>query len=237
MGLLNSILPLQFCYSQQQSNPEILTAQNKELWFDSFVTSKKPELINGREYFVSFNGGSTNPFFESMQTHKCQLWYDGQYFPQVDLLYDIFVDQVVLRTLDKNGLSAMVELDQGKIEKYILGDHLFRKIITPGEALQKGSNYFEVLFEGKKISLVAKRKKITYNNQENLKLEYREEDELFLIYKKRLIPAKGTKAIFSLMGNNLSNLKNFMKLQKIPFKKVNETSLSRILSYCDTILQ
>jgi hypothetical protein len=231
-------LALQEGYSQELSNRINLTVQNKEVWFDTFVTGNKPELVNGREYFTAFNGATTNPFFGTLQPQKCQLWYDEQYYPEVNLLLDCYVDKLVLRQIDKGGLTVIIELDQNKVEKFILGEHLFKKInIDNPFTLLKGNNFYDVLYEGKKINLVAKRKKVSFNNQDNLKLEYRLEDEMYILYKGKFIPAKGTKGLLSLMGGRAPEAKVFMNSRKLPARKISDASLRELVIFCDSKIE
>jgi len=89
-----------------------------------------------------------------------QVVVDGQTYNNIHIMYDMFGDVLVLRFRDKRGLFALIQLDKKRVESFTLYQHRFRKMtnpISPEASIAHG--YYDVLFDGKRITLVAKRRK------------------------------------------------------------------------------
>jgi hypothetical protein len=200
--------------------------------FDSIIAAPNPELINGSEYFVPFNGGITNPFYGSLQLMSSELWYIGQYFPNIFLLYDIYSDKLVLRNKDKSGLYAMVELDQSKVEAFTLYSHHFKKMINPNFSTKNGyEGFYDVLYEGVSISLVSKRLKV--ENQTNTRVEYKQDDLFFIVVRGKWKLIKGFRSFLDL--DETDEIKRFVKEKNIRTNRLEESDMKVISVFCDNL--
>lgn len=221
----------QFGYSQEALVHRPLVYEHKEIWFDEIVTRENTELINGPEYFISFQGGATHPFFGSLELTNNQLWYDQQFYANVHLLYDIYTDMLVVRYKDKKNLFAMIELDQNKVEGFTLDSHHFRKMNGPKlYGKDKGHGYVDILYEGKNIILVAMRRKSTLENKETRRVEYQLDDHYYFISG-----TKWAQNIFELTKKNKKEIKAFISSNKIKVRKKNENDLKALAHFCDTL--
>jgi hypothetical protein len=225
----------QSAIAQQVIEHSSFVYEQKELWFDQIVSTQNTELINGPEYFISFGGGTSQPFFGSLELKDSQLWFDQQFYPKVNLLYDIYADLLILRHRDKNGLFSMIRLDQSKVEGFTLNSHLFRtmkNLRSRGEFADNG--YYDVLYEGKSLKLVAKHSKA--ESREGTKIEYKVNDRYYFIQHNKWIPISGTPSIFDLMKSKKNEIKSFIKSKKFKVRKMKESELKEIAAFCENLV-
>jgi hypothetical protein len=225
---------LQSAFAQQLAVDEPLAYNNKETWFDKIVSRQNTSLINGQEYFMPFKGFSTTPFFGSMELANEKVWYENQLYEDVPLLYDIYGDVLVLRIRDKNGLFAMVSVDKSKVEGFTLYHHRFRKYKDPRSAGNVPSyQYYDVLFEGRNLTLVAKRTKS--RQVSGYVTEYEQEDKYYFIKGAQWIQLTSAKSFSALMESKKSEIDNFIKSKQIKVRKKEEKDLIAIAAFCNSL--
>src|SRR5687768_11967271 len=88
--LLYLVVPLPDVFSQQAAGYPALSGEEKEWWFDQITGVQNSKIINGKEYFIPFNGGDTHPFYLSRQALPAKVIYDEQVFLNVPVLFDIY---------------------------------------------------------------------------------------------------------------------------------------------------
>jgi hypothetical protein len=227
---------LQFsdAYSQQRSVAQPLVYDQKEIWFDNIVGPENTGLLNGREYFIAFPGASSHPFFGSREVTNERLVFHSQLYVNVPLLYDIYADELILRHRDKRNQFAMITLDKDRVESFTLYNHSFKRKELKGAAephLAKG--FFDVLFEGDEISLLAKRRKTSYANVGVR--DYEEDSRFFLAKGDQWTELGGKKSFYALSPRYKTQIQDFIKSQKLKVGKKNEADLIKVAKYCDTL--
>jgi hypothetical protein len=221
-------------HAQQLPVAEPLVYDKKEIWFDKIVGPENSGLLNGREYFISFPGATSHPFFGSREVTNERLVFHSQLYLNVPLLYDIFNDEIILRHRDKRNQFTMVLLEKDRVESFTLYGHFFKRIELKGASephLARG--FFDALFEGREISLVAKRRKTSYANVG--KRDYREDSRYFFLKGTRWKELSGKKSFYALSPAHKEQILNFIKSQKIKVGRKNETELTKVARYCDTL--
>jgi hypothetical protein len=221
-------------FGQQLSASEPLVYDQKEIWFDKLVGPENTGLLNGREYFISFPGASSHPFFGSREVTGEKLVFHSQLYVNVPLLYDIFNDEIILRHLDKRNQFTMIALDKDRVESFTLYGHFFKKIRLKGASEPHLANgFFDVLFAGDNISLIAKRRKTSYANVG--KRDYQEDAGYFFMKGERWTPLGGKKSFYTLSPAHKMQILNFIKSQKIKVGKKNEADLIKLANYCNAL--
>lgn len=126
--------------------------ENKEQyynWFDQTIGPVNSGIYTGIEYQENYRGNTEqHKFFLKPNFTVGQLVYDGQPFFNVDLLYDVFDDQLLVRYMGLNG-SVNVQLIKNRIESFDIAGHHFVNIRPNVMQEDKLSGFYEVLFTGK----------------------------------------------------------------------------------------
>ncbi len=203
--------------SPSKAQPDL----SAETWFDHRVGLENSGLINGHEYLFPFRGASSNPFFFAEGGSKGQVLYNGQWYADILLMYDIYSNEVILSHQARNGQTKLICFDQSLLEKFSLFDHHFSKI---------DGQFYDVLFQGRDWAFLALRKKSTYVSSG--KVEFEEEVQYFLQDEGKLQEYQGKKMLMSLCPQP-NDLQIFIKENRIKLGKKRESDLVLICGFIE----
>ena len=230
------IVPLPFVFSQQAADYAALPGVEKEWWFDQITGLQNSKIINGKEYFIPFNGGETHPFYLSRQSLPAKVIYDGQVFLNVPVLFDIYNDLVIVTQI-KKATQVLVQVDNTKIPGFQFNNAVFRRFnVTDKNGTDAVTGHYQVLHDGQNILLLAKRRKVRMVNKYTHQVEYKEESAFYTLYHERWHTVKGRRSFYKILPADKTLLiKNFIRKNKL--KTMNEEHLTRIVSFIDQQMQ
>lgn len=166
-------------------------------------------LFNGTEYIKQFDQTKGTPFFPAEKTNGA-IFYFGNWYQNLDLLYDIQDDVVITR--DVQGLLKM-RLTREKLDEFMVDGHHFVKLkLTTG-----AGEYYEQFYKGQRSLLMQWRKITDSDDPQNQKYILRK--TLFVLDKGEIIPLGSTSDLFSIDPKHQKELKKFFREQKLSFKK------------------
>jgi hypothetical protein len=166
-------------------------------------------LYNGTEYIKQFDQTKGTPFFPTEKTNG-SVFYFGNWYQNLDLLYDIQDDIVITR--DIQGLLKM-RLTREKLDEFMVDGHHFVKIKLTTPA----GEFYEQFYKGQRSLLMQWRKLTDSEDPQNQKFILRK--TLFVLDKGEIIPLDKTSDLFSIDPKHLKELKKIYREQKISFKK------------------
>jgi hypothetical protein len=166
-------------------------------------------LYNGTEYIKQFDQTKGTPFFPTEKTNGA-VFYFGNWYQNLDLLYDIQDDVVITR--DVQGLLKM-RLTREKLDEFKVDGHHFVKLkLTSG-----AGEYYEQFFKGQRSLLMQWRKVTDSDDPQIQKFILRK--TLFVLDKGEIITLERTSDLFSVDPKHQKELKKFYREQKLSFKK------------------
>ena len=166
-------------------------------------------LYNGTEYIKQFDETKGTPFFPTEKTNGSALYF-GNWYQNLDLLYDIQDDVVITR--DIQGLLKM-RLTREKLEEFIVNGHHFVKIKLTTPA----GEFYEQFYKGQRSLLMQWRKLTETDDPQNQKFILRK--TLFVLDKGEIIPIIRKSDLFSIVSKHKKELKKVYREQKLSFKK------------------
>ena len=166
-------------------------------------------LYNGTEYIKQFDQTKGTPFFPTEKTNGSVLYF-GNWYQNLDLLYDIQDDVVITR--DIQGLLKM-RLTREKLEEFMVDGHHFVKIKLTTPA----GEFYEQFYKGQRLLLMQWRKVTESDDPQNQKFILRK--TLFVLDKGEIIPLSRTSDLFSIDPKHQKELKKIFREQKHSFKK------------------
>ena len=149
-------------------------------WFDEQVGIENTALYEGIIYKETYRTINEKvKFYKSSQWFKGSVIYSGQLFSNVQLKYDVFGDQLIIKQLDRLGGGALL-LFKDKITEFNIEESRFVNVsdVYGGSDF---SGFFELLWESNGNRLLAKHLKndflrkdrsATYYEFVDLKKEY-----------------------------------------------------------------
>ena len=170
-------------FSQNNSSSE-----NYYNWFDNIIGINNTNLLNGIEFKEEYRTLENNSqYFFSNQFIPGDLIYNGQPYYDVDMKYDIYEDQLIIRLVDNTGYFA-IKLIKELVESFKIGNHLFlNSSYLQSNKEDKSAGFCEVLYQDQNISFF---KKHLNNKQErrNDRFAYTQ-----FIYKQKTLFSYGNK--------------------------------------------
>jgi hypothetical protein len=216
-GLLFGQQPLQSTHSP---------IEEKEIWFDQQIGIENSGVINGEEYQPLARSLSSHPFFLDIESTG-SVEFKGQRYSNVQLLYDVVQQQVVLKYLDQTGVSRFVELEQSYIKTFRMSDNIFRNI--------EGKGYYQVLIDNSYISLFARRVKI--RNLKNGLVQYDWLQSYFVILDgewKALKSNRDAKKLFNEKTKQQA-IAEFLRHEKIKVSRFRDDQLVKLILFCNAV--
>jgi hypothetical protein len=166
-------------------------------------------LFNGTEYIKQFDQTKGTPFFPTEKTNGAVLYF-GNWYQNLDLLYDIQDDVVITR--DIQGLLKM-RLTRDKLDEFMVDGHNFVKLKLASGA----GEFYEQFYKGQRSLLMQWRKMNETDDPQNPKYTLRK--ILFVLDKGRIITLSRTRDLFSIVSKHKKELKKFYREKKLSFKK------------------
>lgn len=138
------------CYSQEAADVRFYNL------FDQSVGIENTDLYQGVLYKVEYRTSTDKTqFFKSKNFVKGAVLYDGQYYDNLDLKYDVFGDRVLMKVVMKAGGGTLILFNE-KLERFEIEDRHFIKI-QKTEAPEIGiDGFFEISLESTSFNLYTK---------------------------------------------------------------------------------
>lgn len=189
------------------------------------------EIYNGTEYFFYDPSIKGNAYFSDINAFTPgSVYYDGIYYDGVPMLYDLYVDQVVV--LLYNHLSKY-SLNKERVASFDLTNHHFinikSDIISEKAGLKSG--FYDQLYSGKTEILVKREKAI----QTNISAESTFLDATkWFIRKNNIFYSFGNKAaLLNLLKDKKKELERYINTNQIEFRDNPEGAMVKIVSFYD----
>ena len=238
--LLSALVPYQTVAQGIAHSDSLAVVAAVAVATQQYVQQVQPEsvLFNGPEY-VNRNPPSTigHPFFGSAEPQLGSIMYRSAQFRGVPLNYDLALDQVVL---SYPGQAATVMLVPDQIATFSLGSHQFVRLLADSAVKSSApTGFYEVLLPGP-VSLLARHTKRVEQTtvQQNLRLEFRQSDQLYVRTASTVAPVASLKDVLNLLPTHKAEVQRYARQQQLRFSGAQrEASLVSALRYYASLPQ
>jgi len=214
--------------AQQSPFPVFAHVDSAEVWFDQIVGPENAAIVNGPEYYISFKGHKTHPFYQSPESDRSFVRYGNDLYKNIDLLYDTYLDLLILKCVTSNAVYY-IKLDNNLVQSFDLHGHHFKKY-NEGIIARIGT-YFDVLFEENQFAILVKRSKL-----ERLKGStryYFEDDVYYILNSGKWIRITGKDSFAkTLHKDQRRELDAFIKSNHINVRKLKNEDLKKLGTFC-----
>ena len=193
-------------------------------------------VVNGRKYLPDHYNAKGDPYFLSDSFIEGTLIIDEKKYDGQDILYNIDVEKVILKTTINDSIIVFVMLNSEFISSFYLGSHYFVNAEKnglenkfPGFVEQVYSGSFTVFIRHKK-SFVPEYAKNTPNGfySATKSVNYISSDgQLHKLATK--------KSLLEYFSPQKMEVKTFMRKNKIKYKRAGYSQLYKLFEYCDEI--
>jgi hypothetical protein len=230
-----SVLPLSFSIAQQHNGDTAFVGESIALAVSKYSASIRTHghLYNGSQYFDYYPTDDEHPFFLTSDWSEGAINYDGEYYDNVSLMYDIYTDKVVVESYT----GSMIQLVSEKILSFSYGGHTFKRLYKSDDSRQEISDgFYDILHEGS-VDLVVRRSKWFSETVEATKIirQFDQRQSYYLVKNNTFYPVKSKKSFLQVLGDKRTELKQFIQSNKIKFKPNREQAMIKVAAYYDTL--
>lgn len=192
-------------------------------------------LYNGRVWRNLYSRVRGNQFLFTGMFLPGTVLINGKLFTGLELMYDIYNDELLIKSDHGLILKLNKEVIDGFTMEYNNRNYDFQKFEEKGNKQVEG--YFNVLYKGNPELLVKYKKEIrllAVNNTYDLFSQYhhiylKKDGVIHLINK--------TKDIIDLYGYDNKVIRNFIKTRRLTVTKKNPESFIPLVEFCESLIE
>lgn len=214
-----------------------LPAYKNAVTFYNKTLKEELHLFNGKEdkgYAYQFTEGT--PYFLTNKWSKGSLNYNGEIYEDVSLLYDAARDELVYLYFDN---ASAIRLIKDKVSGFsVMGHHFIH--ITP-DSLHSSSiapGFYDELYNGNN-KLIAKRTKNIQTNirQSGAEMKVFYKDHYYLRKSDKYYPVNNKRSFLSNLSDKKKELQQYIRQNRLNFKKDIENAMTKTLAYYDQLIK
>lgn len=156
-----------FCQSSYNEKPFFQ-------WFDNLINAKNSNLINGvfhSEKYETKEGH--DQYYLTRDFLIGDLVYDNQAYFNVNLLYDLYSDDLILGFYE-NDLLLTIQLIKDKVDSFSMNNKSFTRLMDQESGI---SGFYEVLVKTGELTL--------YNKHLKRRFRYIDDQQVYYKFKKK----------------------------------------------------
>ena len=203
-----------------------------KLYFNA--VGENAHLYNGYEYLTPDRNIKGSPYYLSDGLSPSNLAYDDSYYQNIPILYDIVKDLVVINRKDQNYKISLVS---DKLTSFSFRNHEFVRISgDSANGVQFSTGFYDRLYNGKTTVLAKRQTRLqeTYIYSQ-IAYEYIQKDTYYVIFGGQPVMVDGKSAVMKLFNAKKSEIKVYLKKNKLSFKSDFEKTLIATSAYYDQL--
>jgi hypothetical protein len=190
--------------------------------------SAQSHLYNGSAYTEYISQRDENPYFID-EWLDGTVTYDGEYYTNVPVLYDITTDRVII---DNAFSIKKVMLVNEKVSAFTIQDHRFVHLRN----MELPEGHYEITYDGAIKVYVHHRKSLQSRVVDYSIINEFEEKKLYYIYKDATwFPVKGKGSVLKVLEGKKKELKKFIRDNRLQFRNDRARDISRVAQFYDQL--
>lgn len=198
-------------------------------WFDATIGRENTPLMQGKIYAMSPSTQMAHPFFLTKFWTSGKVVLAGQHYAHVPLLFDLEKELLVMQHPDPQRWDGII-LDFEDLEAFELQGHVFKKL-----DITNANGFYDMLYEGDSVSLVAKREKNALPRVEGI--DFETIDQFYVLVGKKLLPVTNYLSLRRNFKEQKLLLRAIRREEKIKFKASDEPQMILFIQAFDQLLK
>ena len=203
-----------------------------KLYFSAI--GENAHIYTGYEYFTPDRNIKGSPYYLSDSPWPSDLIYDDSYYQNIPIMYDVVKDEVVINRLGQN---FKISLINDKLKSFTLRRHEFIRV--SGDSVngnQLVTGFYDRLYNGRTIVLAKRKTRLqeTYVYSQ-INYEYIREDIYYVVVAGQIVQVDSKSSVLKLFNSKKSEIKAFIRKNKLNFKSDFEKTLVAISAYYDQL--
>jgi len=198
------------------------------------TTIESQHLYNGKQYYMYDSREVEHQFFLTEDWAVGSVFYDGQLFGQVPLLYDIVKDEVVVRY--RAGFGN-VTLQNPKLRSFTLAGHDFMRVeADTGRVEGLRTGFYDQLYTGKTKVLARRRKdRLQQLSDTKITILFPIKDQLYLYKNDAYQPVRSKNSVLALLPEYRRLLRKQLRKQNLNFRENREEAIITMATRYDEL--
>jgi hypothetical protein len=193
------------------------------------------KLYNGSKYPMNYEAiEGEHPFFSSDDWITGDVFYDGELFTEVPLMYDIVTSNLITEHFPT---GHAIQLVWGKLKHFTIDGHYFEKIENQsvGGSLPR-TDFYDILYGGE-TKVAAIHQKITRVRIEGLEVQtsYPAKTRYYIFKNGVFFHVQSKASVLKVLKDEKQALKKFLNGNRIIFGIDREASLKSMAEHYDTL--
>lgn len=210
--------------------------RNAEVYYHKVIGGQS-RLYNGSEYVpypFALNEGSH--FFMSDSLLRGTVSYDGMFFEDVPMMFDMVKDQLVVQQV---GNFFRIYLVNEKLSEFTIAGHTFVRIVPDSlNARVMSTGFYDRLYQGKTGVYMRTQKMIQEaTNNDGIKRTINQVVRYYVLKDGKFHPVKNEKSVLALMGDQKKEVRQYLRKNKIRYKKNRANAIARTVAYYDQLIK
>ena len=197
------------------------------------ATALSQNLYNGRVYYLYDPRSEEHQFYVDRKWEKGSVYYDGQRFDSIPMMYDIVRDELVIRSL----VGDYMLLQSDRVKYFDLMDHHFDRMIT-GKDISSGmrTGFYDLIYEGKTRTIVRRKKERQEKILEKKIIALFPQKDLYYIFQGGMYhQVRSKKSVLALFPEKSRELKKALRDQHIKYRKNREAAIATMVARYDEL--
>ena len=192
-------------------------------------------LYNGTEYIdykkAHFEG---DQFLVSKAAARGSVYYDGTWYAQVPMLYDLVTDELVV---PHNSSGLMLKLITSKIDTFQLHGHTFVRLqADSANPEMPQSGFYDLLHSGNTQFLVKRIKNMQDRaTPAGMEGEFRVTDKLYIRKDGEYHQVSSKRSVYKVFKDKKKQLQKYASAQGLKFRKQKEAAILAVARYYDSL--
>ena len=236
--IANVFFSFAYCQSENLDTSQVQSSINQAIGLYYKAIGENAHLYNGSEYmqYIVFNPAKDrNPFFQNIFMQNGTVMYDGTVYHDVPLTYDVYKDVLIGMRYSWN---YRIQLVTDKVDFFELAGHYFRLLREDSTAsLPDGWGFYEKLYEGKSISVLAKRKRKKEERYYSAEFTtyFFQNDHYYIKKDGTYFPVNSKSSVLDVLKDKKKEIRKYLRKNNISFKPSPENGMISAAAYYDQI--
>ena len=230
-GLL--LLSAPICYSQVAKVDTSFLAQAKTRSIALYAATilDQSRLFNGSDYIVYLPKDEEHPYYATDDWSTGSIMYWDELYENVPLLFDLSIDQVIV----EHDRGSPVRLIPEKVQRFTILGHTFVRLLRDDKN-KISDGFYDQLYNGKS-KVYAKYSKAYRETLQapNVIPSFDESVRYYVVKDGNFHVVKTKGSVLQVLSDRKSELKNFLRKNRIRYNDNREKAIVRLTEFYDTL--
>jgi hypothetical protein len=228
--LLFSSLP-GYCQTTKTDTAFLAQATTKAIALYSTTISHQSRLYNGNDYVIYLSKEEEHPYFGTDDWAYGSIVYWDELYENVPLLFDLSVDQVIV----EHERGSPIRLIPEKVQRFTMMNHTFVRLLRDDKN-KLADGFYDELYNGQ-TKVYAKYFRAYRETLEAPRIipHFDASVRYYLVKDGNFHVVKSKGSVLQVLGDRKSELKSFLRKNRIRYNDDREKAIVRLAEFYDTL--